>query len=174
MGTPFLGEIRIFAGNFAPRGWAFCNGQTLAINQNQAIFALIGTTYGGNGVQTFALPNLQSCVPMSQGNGPGLNNYVMGQTLGAASTTLIQANLPAHTHQLKGSSSPGTERVPGPTASLANVGRNHTVYDAGGNAVAMNPSAIGITGNNQPFSNLQPYLTLSFIIALQGIFPSRN
>jgi microcystin-dependent protein len=174
MGTPFLGEIRLFAGNFAPRGWAFCNGQTMAISQNQALFALVGTTYGGNGVNTFALPNLQSCVPISQGQGPGLNNYVQGQTLGAVNTTLTTLNLPTHTHALNGSTLTGTDRDPGPSAALADVGRNHTVYNAGGNLEALGASAIGVAGSGNPITNLQPFLAVSFIIALQGIFPSRN
>jgi microcystin-dependent protein len=174
MGSPYLGEIRIFAGNFAPRGWAFCNGQILAINQNQALFALVGTTYGGNGVNNFALPNLQSSVPMSQGQGPGLSPRVIGQALGSQNTSLNSENLPTHTHQLLASSAAGTTRTPSSSTALADVGRNQAIYNAGGSSVALNPAALGISGSSQPVSNLQPYLALSFIIALEGIFPSRN
>ena len=173
MSNPYLGEISMFGGNFAPRGWAFCNGQTLPINQNQALFSLMGTTYGGNGVTTFALPNLQSCVPMHQGQGAGLSNFTMGQTVGAMSTTLGFSNMPAHSHALNGSNTAGSTRDPS-GAVLADPGRNHDVYDTGGSSVTMASTAIGPTGSSIPFSNLQPYQTLSFIIALQGIFPSQN
>jgi microcystin-dependent protein len=174
MSSPFLGEIKMFSGGFAPQGWAFCNGQTLSINQNQALFALIGTLYGGNGTSTFALPNLQCCVPLGQGQGAGLSNYVVGQTVGTANTSLTVNNMPAHTHALNGSTAAATTRTPSSSTALGDVGRNHSIYDAGSSPVPMNAASIGQSGNNIPISNLQPYLTLTFIIALEGIFPSRN
>jgi microcystin-dependent protein len=174
MATPYLGEIKMFGGNFAPQNWAFCNGQILSINQNQALFSLLGTTYGGNGTQTFALPNLQCCVPMHQGQGSGLSNYVIGQTVGAPSTTLTTSNLPVHSHTLKASSAAGTARVPTNALVLADVGRNQAIYETGSSAVSFGPGSIGNTGSSVPISHLQPYLALSFIIALAGIFPSRN
>jgi microcystin-dependent protein len=175
MAEPFLGEIMLFAGNFAPRGFALCNGQILAINQNQALFALLGTTYGGNGVQTFALPNLQSCVGISYGSGPGLSSYVQGENIGSVNTQLTIANLPAHSHVLMAAAATeGTTRSPATNAALANVGRNHSIYDGGPGGVAMSGAAIGSAGAGSPFSTLQPFLSVTFVIALQGIFPSRN
>jgi microcystin-dependent protein len=174
MATPFIGEIKMFSGNYAPNGWSLCNGQLLAINQNQALFSLLGTTYGGNGIETFALPNLQCCVAIHQGQGPGLSPYSMGQITGAATTTLTSNNLPLHSHSLSGSSAAGTTRIPGPSLALANVGHNHNIYDNSGSAVELATGSIGVSGSGTPISNLQPYLVITFIIALEGIFPSRN
>ena len=165
MGTPYLSEIRVFSFNFPPKGWAFCNGQLLPINQNQALFSLLGTTYGGDGVQNFALPNLQGKTPIHMGNG-----FVLGQTGGEQTHTLAPAEMPQHTHPAIASSN---------TASLGLATNN---FWANGNQPAyaatpeapMNPAAVSLIGGGQAHNNMSPYLTLTFCIALQGIFPSRN
>ncbi|HEY0801711.1 MAG TPA: tail fiber protein [Steroidobacteraceae bacterium] len=169
MAEPFLGEIRLFAGNFAPRGWAFCAGQLLPIAQNTALFSLIGTNYGGDGRTTFQLPNFQGCVAVHQGNGPGLSPYVIGQTGGSATEELTTAQLPTHVHPIGASSSPATTGAPGAGVALAVASAN--VYGA---PVNVAPMASQQVGGGQPHNNAQPYLALSYIIALQGIFPSRN
>jgi microcystin-dependent protein len=176
MSAPFLAEVRIFAGNFAPRGWAFCNGQLLAISQNTALFSLVGTFYGGNGTTNFALPNLQGLAPMGNGQGPGLSQRTLGETGGEAAVTLLQSEMPSHTHSAKCDSAVGT--LPGPTgnvwaASTGGRGRP-TPYAAATSGAAMSAAAIGPTGTSQPHNNMSPYLVLNFIIALQGIFPARN
>lgn len=165
MSDPYLGEIRVFSFNFAPRGWALCNGQLLPINQNQALFALLGTTYGGNGQTTFALPNLQGRTPIHVGNG-----FVQGQSGGEQAHTLVSSEMPAHTHPGVGSSAAADQGSPA-NALWAATGSN--AYSASPNAT-MNPAAVGSVGGNQPHDNMSPYLTLSFCIALQGLFPSRN
>jgi microcystin-dependent protein len=182
MSNAFIGQISIFAGNFAPKNWALCNGQILPINQNQALFSLLGTTYGGNGQTTFALPNLQSQLAVHQGQGPGLSGYVMGQTAGSSSVTLGLSTMPAHSH---------TFNVTTANASAAAIASNRlpakpTVASAAFYAVsqsapapALQPqtlaaTAVGTTGGSQPHTNLMPSLCLTFVIALQGIFPSRN
>jgi microcystin-dependent protein len=176
MTAPFLGEIRIFAGNFAPRGWALCNGQLLPIAQNTALFALLGTTYGGDGRTNFALPNLQGAAPLHAGQGPGLSNYALGQTGGETQVTLLNAQLASHTHPVLGTSTPGTAVDPGNAVwGVAAVARGTQMYaDNPGSGAQMNPLAFSPSGGNQPHNNLPPYLTLTFIIALQGIFPARN
>lgn len=165
MSTPFLGEIRIVSFNFPPKGWAFCNGQLLPINQNQALFSLLGTTYGGDGRQTFGLPNLQGRVPFHMGNG-----LTLGEAGGETAHTLNISELPAHNHVPVGSSNAASAASPAGNvwASLTNGG-----YLATPNA-AMNPASILPIGGNQPHENMSPYLTLNFCIALQGIFPSQN
>jgi microcystin-dependent protein len=178
MSEPLLGEIKMFAGNFAPRGWALCDGQLLAISSNQALFSILGTTYGGNGTTNFALPNLQGRVPMHVGTG-----FIEGQTGGAASVTLTIANLPAHSHAVNcNSSASGTGgstfaegtgqnpsgHYPGPAPSPSQA-----VYATSANAT-MNGSMIAATGSGSAVSTLPPYQVVNFIIALQGIFPSRN
>ena len=171
--TPFIAGIILFGGDFAPRGWAFCNGQLLPINQNQALFSLLGTTYGGNGVTTFALPDLRGRIAIHEGQGPGLPPYTLGERAGSPETTLIAANLPAHAHALNGVSDTGN--VPSPAgAFLASTGETDPEYRTSGTVVAMNSAAIGVTGSNQSFSNMPPYLAVNYIIALNGIFPSRN
>jgi microcystin-dependent protein len=152
--NPILASILIFAGNFAPQGWAFCNGQLLAINQNQALFSLLGTTYGGDGITN-------------------LSNYVLGQPGGSENTTLLLNNVPIHNHPLHATSEAGTTSAPA-GAYLGNTGALDREYNISGTVVSMNAGAIGTAGGSQPFNNLQPYLALNFIIALQGIFPSRN
>jgi microcystin-dependent protein len=172
---PYIGEIRIFAGNFAPRGWALCNGQLLAISQNTALFSLLGTNYGGDGKITFALPNLQASAPISQGQGPGLTPRVIGETGGAAVVTLINSELPMHSHAVNASSDGSTES--NPTAAVWAVGGQTRggvpMYSANGPAAAMSPAALTQAGGDQPHNNMPPYLALNFIIALQGIYPSR-
>ena len=158
----------MFPYNFAPVGWALCNGQLMPINQNTALFSLIGTFYGGDGVNNFALPNLQGCLPMHQGSG-----YVIGGNYGAATVTLTAGNLPPHSHPLTVTSEAGTGRAPA-SSSLADVGRAHSIYATSAAPAALNSSSVGQTGGRSPVSSLQPYLGLSFIISLFGIFPSEG
>jgi microcystin-dependent protein len=171
-----LGQISIFGFNFAPRGWAFCNGQILPIAQNTALFSLLGTTYGGNGQTTFALPNLQSRVPVHFGQGPGLSTYDLGQQAGVETVTLIITQIPAHTHSATvhaSSADTGLDAQPEnnyPAAGVAS-GNYKNATDVNMNAAMVTN---GIAGGNQPHENLQPYLALNFCIALEGIFPSRN
>ena len=174
MSDPFVAEIRIFAGNFAPRNWAFCNGQLLPIAQNTALFSLIGTTYGGDGRTTSALPNLQGRAAMHPGSGPGLTTRSLGQAGGAETVTLTEAEMGAHSHGLGvNDNSPSNDDDPGPTA-VPGITVGASVYGAPSNLVAMAPAAVGDTGGGQPHANMQPYLVLNYIIALQGVFPSRN
>jgi microcystin-dependent protein len=173
MADPFLGEIRMFGGNFAPIGWALCAGQILPISQNTALFSLLGTTYGGNGTTTFALPDLRGRVPLSFGQGPGLSNYVLGQASGSENVTLISNQMPAHAHAVSAvAGNQGTSSHPN-NQFLASSG-SAVIYNAGPPDSSMNAGMIQNTGGNQPHPNLQPYLCLNFIIALQGIYPSRN
>ncbi|HKX83979.1 MAG TPA: tail fiber protein [Pyrinomonadaceae bacterium] len=166
MGTPFLGELKIISWNYAPRGWAFCNGQFLPINQNQALFSLFGTMYGGNGQTTFALPNLRGRVPIHVGNG-----FTQGQAGGASSHTVTQSEMPQHIHPLNAISEPANTNVP---ANNTFLGAINNVYTAPANLVALAPGEIGSAGGSQPHENRQPFLVLNFIVALQGVFPSRN
>lgn len=165
MSEPFLSEIKLLSFNFPPKGWAYCNGQFLPINQNQALFALLGTTYGGNGQTTFALPDLRGRVPIHMGSG-----HTLGERAGASAHTLSTAQLPAHTHVALGSETPSETNVP----TGASLGMRANAYAAPGNLVAMGPSSVTNVGGSQPHLNMQPYLTLNFCIALQGIFPSQN
>jgi len=169
MSEPFIAEIRIFAGNFAPRGWAFCEGQLLPISQNTALFSLIGTTYGGDGRTTTALPNLKGRAPMHPGRGPGLTVRRLGERAGAESVALAKTQIPSHTHQLV-----GTEEDVDESSPVGNyLGVGNDLYSAtGGSALA--DASLPDTGSNQAHNNMQPYLTLNFIIALQGTFPSRS
>ena len=164
MGTPYLGEIRILSFNFPPKGWAFCNGQLLPINQNQALFSILGTTYGGNGQTNFALPNLQGRVPVHAGNG-----IILGQSSGEAVHTLITSEMPSHSHTPAGSSTPANLGVP--TGNLWATG--NAAYNPTANT-SMNPASILNIGGGQPHENMSPYLTLNICIALHGIFPSQN
>lgn len=166
---PFIGQIVMFAGNFAPRGWALCEGQLLPIAQNQALFSILGTTYGGDGRTTFALPDLRGRAPIQQGSGPGLPTYSLGQKGGNATTTLTTQNLPAHSHSLAAKEEANSD-VPNGNF-VAGAG-----FDAFGltSDTTMSSSAIGNTGANIPFSNQPPYLAINYIIALVGTFPSRN
>lgn len=169
--TPLLGTIKMFGGNFAPRSYAFCDGQLLQISQNSALFALIGTTYGGNGTTTFALPDLRGRLPLHQGQGSGLSSYALGQNGGTETVTLITQQLPTHTHAAQANVNTGTQPDPG-NAVWATSGLNQ--FLATNANQTMNPNALQLTGGSQPHENRMPYLCISFIIALEGIFPSRN
>jgi microcystin-dependent protein len=168
---PFVGEIRYVAFNFAPRGWAQCNGQIMSIAQNTALFSLLGTYYGGNGQTTFALPDMRGRVPVHMGQGPGLSNYDLAQTGGTEATTLTVNQLASHSHPL-GASSAEAGAV-SPSGNLLGTKQRVPLYNGGLPDVAMSGNAIGPVGGNQPFSQLQPYNTLNCIIALEGIYPSR-
>jgi microcystin-dependent protein len=175
MSEPFIAEVRIFGGNFAPRGWAFCNGQLLPIAQNTALFSLIGTTYGGDGRTTTALPDLQGRVPMHPGQGPGLSTRRLGEKGGVRTVTLTQAQMPNHTHTMQGAPDPGELQVPTSSRSLARgLGVLPYQSQAAGNLVSLDTRALPAAGGNQPHTNEQPYLGLNFIIALQGLYPSRS
>jgi microcystin-dependent protein len=170
--TPFIGEIMPFAGTFAPTGWAACNGQLMPISGNEALFALIGTTYGGDGVSTFALPDLRGRVPNHTGQGPGLSNYVQGQVGGTEAVTLTAAQMPAHTHTLAeaavGTAPVPNGRVPAPSRA-ADLSYGPQTSPPG----TMVSTVVGAVGGNQPHQNTQPTLAINFCIALQGVFPSR-
>lgn len=170
---PYLGEIRMFAGNFAPRGWAKCEGQLLSIASNTALFSLLGTTYGGDGMTTFALPDLRGRVPMAPGQGPGLSSRILGEMTGSETTTLTVNQMPAHTHAVNASTIDGDQNVP--TGAIpANTKTLDKEYLAGAPNTTMSPSMIGVSGGNQPFNIVQPSLCVTFIIALEGIYPPRD
>ncbi|HEU4612084.1 MAG TPA: tail fiber protein [Kofleriaceae bacterium] len=172
MSQPFIGEIRMVGFNFAPRGWAFCAGQLLPISQYDALFALIGTIYGGDGQSTFALPNMAGRLPVHQGQGPGLSNYVIGEAAGTESVALVAQQIPQHAHSVIAAS--GGTRSASPSGNMLGSGEAD-VYTRGTAApVNMAPNAIAPSGGSQPHDNMQPYLCINFVIALEGIFPSRN
>jgi microcystin-dependent protein len=174
MSNPYLGEIRMFAGNFAPRGWALCNGQTLAISQNTALFSLLGTTYGGNGTTTFNLPNLQGRVPIHMGTSTLGSSWIEGQVGGAENVSIVQNNLPAHNHQINCINSGGTQASPVggyPAVESTGTSYNYATGTANGTLIA---TTVSNTGSNVPLNVVNPYLVVNFIIALVGIFPSRN
>jgi microcystin-dependent protein len=168
MASPFLGTIQPFGFNFAPRGWAMCNGQILSIAQNTALFSLLGTTYGGNGQTTFALPDLRSRVPVHHGQGPGLSSYSLGQQAGQESVTLTVNDMPLHQH---GVAATGTFATKNPGGQVPAPGG---AYGSPPDATSMNAGMIQPTGGNQPHANIQPYLALNFCICIEGLFPSRN
>ena len=175
MSEPFTAEIRIFAGNFAPRGWAFCNGQLLPISQNTALFSLIGTTYGGDGRSTTALPNLKGRVPMHPGRGPGLTSRRLGQRGGVEMVSLTEAQMPNHTHALLGSEEDGEDNDPNNETSFGTLPLVEAIYQTGTtNQVSMADQALPSAGGSQPHNNLQPFLVMNFIIALVGLYPSRS
>ena len=175
MSTPFLGEIKMLGFNFAPRGYAFCNGQLLSIAQNDALFALLGTTYGGDGQTTFALPNFQGRLPTHWGQGSGLSNKTIGQLGGAESTTLVVAQMPAHNHLISGSTATGSSSSPTNAVLAVSSTRGETRYKAAATApTTLHPTSVSSSGGNQPVSTMPPYLAVTFAIALEGIFPSRN
>lgn len=175
----YIGEIRIFAGNFAPDGWLDCNGQVLPINQYDTLFNLIGTTYGGDGQTTFALPNLQSRVVVGQGQGPGLSNYVLGQTAGTENVTLTTPQMPSHNHVLQGTvrAITGGNAVASPNQAYFGS-QGGEVYATTANTASLAPDVLSLTltaaGGSQPHTNLQPTLAIRYIIAWQGIYPSQN
>jgi microcystin-dependent protein len=169
---PFVAEIRILPFNFAPKGWAQCNGQLLPISQNTALFSLLGTYYGGDGKSTFALPNLEGSVPMHQGDGQGLSQRFLGEQGGEEAVTLLETEIPAHTHTLSGYNDVGDD--PSPNAhALANYGTKTYKTPPNSNAVQMAFQALPVAGGGFPHNNDQPYLTVQFCIALQGVFPPR-
>ncbi|HEY0517927.1 MAG TPA: tail fiber protein [Ilumatobacteraceae bacterium] len=174
MTDQFVAEIRIFPFNFAPKGWAVCNGQLLPISQNTALFSLLGTTYGGDGRSTFALPNLQGCAVVQPGQGPGLSLRDLGETGGVDSVTLIESEIPSHSHAMRAASEAGEDAGPANEALARSVGA--LLYSTNPNAapVALAPEALSPAGGSLPHNNMQPYLTLNFNIALQGIFPPRT
>lgn len=178
MSNPFLAEIRIFTGGFAPKGWALCDGQLMSISQNTALFSLLGTTYGGNGTSNFALPNLQGCAPMQAGQGPGLSLRDLGETAGEQTVTLLQTEMPAHSHSALSASGLGSQgALPTPNGNLwgsASKGLGSLYAPSGANNVQMSPLALSVAGGSQPHNNMQPFLGLTFIIALQGVFPARS
>jgi microcystin-dependent protein len=171
MSEPFIAEIRIFAGNFAPRGWAFCNGQLLPISQNTALFSLIGTTYGGDGRTTTALPDLQGRAPMHPGRGPGLTDKRLGERGGVEQVTLTEAQMPNHSHSLIGDDNDGDTTNP----QNAAVGAGNQLFAAPGAATTpMASQSLPMAGGSQAHNNMQPYLAMNFIIALVGLYPSRS
>ncbi|NUN12112.1 MAG: phage tail protein [Myxococcales bacterium] len=172
MMDPILGQIILFAGNFAPKGWAFCNGQLLSIAQNQALFSLLGTTYGGDGVTTFALPDLRGRAPIHFGQGPGLSNYSLGETAGSETVTLTAAEMPQHNHSINVDANPGTTQSPSGNYPSASRGNDYVPSPAA--PTTLNAGVVGQTGGNQPHNNIQPILALNFVIALQGIYPSHS
>jgi microcystin-dependent protein len=183
MSNPFLGEVRIFAGNFNPRGWAFCAGQLLPISQNDALYALIGTTFGGDGQVTFGLPDLRGRIPVGQGTGAGLSSYVVGQAAGTESVTLTINQMPSHTHQLNASTAKGDQPIPTttsvpatPDAGNPNTTATYYVQPTPNplTASTLAPTTVGVQGGNQPHDNIMPSLCVNYIIALEGVFPSRN
>jgi microcystin-dependent protein len=168
MAQPYVGEIRMFAGNFAPAGWMFCSGQLLPISENETLFQLIGTTYGGDGQSTFALPDLQSRIPIHQGNG-----FILAETGGAEEITLTVQQIPAHTHPMLASIDAASATAPGPSVVLARaLAATITPYGSDNPSTPMSPQMVGSVGGSQPHTNIQPYGTLNYIISLFGIFPS--
>ncbi len=176
MSDPFVAEIRMFAGNFAPRNWAFCNGQILPISQNTALFSLIGTFYGGNGTSNFALPDLRGRSAMHWGNGPGLSSRVIGEVGGENSVTLLSSEMPLHSHSISGAvianSSPSA--TPASNTLFTNSSPNQLYGTVVGSPVPLAPQSITVVGGTQPHNNTQPYLAVSFIICTAGVFPARN
>jgi microcystin-dependent protein len=168
MAEPFLGELRIMSFNFPPRGWAFCNGQLLPINQNQALFSLLGTTFGGDGRVNFALPDLRTRVPIHDGNG-----HMLGERGGEQAHTVAISEMPTHTHALNASTAVATANT-GPGGNYLGQSSGVFLYNSAANLVTMAPNAIGSVGGSQAHTNMQPFLVLNFCIALQGIFPSQN
>lgn len=180
MGTPYMGEIKIISWNYPPKGWVFCNGQTLPINQNQALFSLFGTSYGGNGQTTFGLPNMQGRVPVHMGSG-----FIVGQVGGETTHTLKVSEMPQHNHNIRADgstaagsnfSTPAATEMFGQSLGVPSSGTNFAVspYGAAPPAGVLAPGTVTNSGGNQPHDNMQPYLVLNFVVALQGVFPSRN
>ena len=176
MGSPFVGEIRMFAGNFAPVGWRFCDGSLISIAENEALFALIGTTYGGDGQMNFAVPDLRSRLPMHQGTGPGLPTVLLGQTGGAESVTLTTQQIPSHPHAMLGDGGGSTKSPANAVPAVAGAGPGglNTYQPPGGATTPLSAKMLQNTGQNQPHENRQPSLCVSFIISLYGVFPSQT
>ena len=175
MADQFVAEIRIFAGNFAPTGWALCNGQVLPLSQNTALFSLLGTTYGGNGISTFALPDLQGSAPMHPGQGPGLSERLLGEQAGEATVTLLVSEMPVHTPSLSAQAVAGSQPSPQDNIWCPLPGRTPpSTYSSNAPNVDMSANALASAGASLPHNNMSPYLGLNFIIALQGVFPPRS
>ncbi len=169
---PFVAEIRIFPFNFAPKGWAFCDGQILPLSQNTALFSLLGTTYGGDGKSNFALPNMQGNAPMHPGQGPGLSLHDLGETGGSETVTLLESEIPSHSHASRASAQDATTRIV--AGQLPATGSGVQLYGPQPPTVALSSNALTPAGGDQPHNNMQPYLTLNFCIALQGVYPPRT
>jgi microcystin-dependent protein len=174
MSDQFVAEIRIFALNFAPSGWATCDGQLLPISQNTALFSLLGTTYGGDGKSTFALPNMQGNVPMQPGQGTGLDLYDLGQSGGTETVALLQSEMPMHNHSIRAVTDPADLQIPTPTRAIARSSNANAYKNTTTNMVPMAINMLAPAGSGLPHNNLMPYLTLTFCIAMQGIFPPRG
>ena len=180
MSQPFLGQIALFPYNFAPRGWALCRGQLLPISQNTALFSLLGTIYGGNGTSNFSLPDLQGRVPIGGGQGPGLSNYTLGEEGGVETVSLLSSENASHNHALNATTDTGTvvtasaNQLARPFSGSRASASNGLIYSSGAANTPLAPNALSITGSNLPHDNIQPSQVLSYCIALQGIFPSRN
>jgi microcystin-dependent protein len=174
MADPFVAEIRIFPFNFAPRGWAFCDGQLLPISQNTALFSLLGTTYSGNGQSNFGLPNLQGSAAMHPGQGPGLSLHDLGETGGSETVTLLQSEIPTHPHTLQGSTDIADNNLATGALPAKPPGRGNSLYSPTAPTVAMHPQTLSPAGGGLPHNNMMPYLTLNFCIAMQGVFPPRT
>jgi microcystin-dependent protein len=172
MADPFVAEIRIFPFNFAPKGWAWCDGQLLPISQNTALFSLLGTTYGGNGKSNFALPDLQGRAPMHPGQGPGLSLHDLGETGGTETVSLLESEIPAHSHGNSVSAADGISQTPVGEKLATGIGIGQ--YAPVGPLIQLSPNALAPAGGDQPHNNMQPYLTFYFCIALQGVFPPRG
>ena len=173
MADPFVAEIRIFPFNFAPKGWAWCDGQLMPLSQNTALFSLLGTTYGGNGKSNFALPDLQGRAPMHPGQGPGLSLHDLGETGGSETVSLLESEMPAHSHSVMASNQPAEDRAPANEILGRSVGAS--LYQTTTSVIqAMAGQALAPAGGDQPHNNMQPYLTFYFCIALQGVFPPRS
>jgi microcystin-dependent protein len=171
---PFVAEIRIFPFNFAPKGWAFCDGQILPLSQNTALFSLLGTTYGGDGKSNFALPNMQGNAPMHPGQGPGLSLHDLGETGGSDTVSLLESEIPSHSHNLMAAVNPATARLPSPAVGLARSSGASAYESTVTGLKSLADATIAPAGGDQPHNNLQPYLTLNFCIALQGVYPPRT
>jgi microcystin-dependent protein len=174
---PFVAEIRIFPFNFAPKGWAFCDGQILPLSQNTALFSLLGTTYGGDGKSNFALPNMQGNAPMHPGQGPGLSLHDLGETGGSDTVSLLESEIPVHSHALMCASGRQVQNqvtVPSPSTAISDAAGATPYLATNQNLTNLNGNAVAPAGGSQPHNNMQPYLTLNFCIALQGVFPPRT
>jgi microcystin-dependent protein len=174
MAQPYVGEIRIFPFNFAPKGWAFCDGQLLPLSQNTALFSLLGTTYGGNGKSNFALPDMQGNAPMHPGQGPGLSLHDLGETGGVQTVSLLESEIPAHSHAIESVAGGFAANTNVPTGNAFAKANQGSPYVAAGNLINFSDQAIAPAGGSLPHNNMQPFLTLNFCIALQGVFPPRN
>jgi microcystin-dependent protein len=177
MSSSYIGQITMFSGNFPPKNWAFCNGQILAISQNTALFSILGTTYGGNGTTNFALPDLRGRVPLHSGQGPGLTNYTLGEAIGTENVTLLASQIPSHTHAVSVNVSSGAPNTVSPAGAVLAASAQGNAYTSGSPTTAMAANAVTVGaagGSNVPLPNMQPILTVNFIICLFGIFPSRN